>query len=83
MLDQLGADTGLRSLGAQVRDGQLNINMASRNLDDAGIEKWCEWADECLPDFVQNKRLPRREADGFLLCPLVAWRCFVMLRDAS
>ena len=23
------------------RDGQLMINMASRNLDDAGIEKWC------------------------------------------
>ena len=23
------------------RDGQLMINMASRNLDDAGVDKWC------------------------------------------
>lgn len=51
-----------------VREGQLNINMSSRNLDDAGIEKWCAWADECLPDFIKIKRLTRREADGFLLC---------------
>ena len=29
---------------AKVREGQLNINMSSRNLDDAGIEKWCRWA---------------------------------------
>ena len=51
-----------------VRDGQLNINMQSRNLDDAGIENWCTWMDDCLPDFVKNKRLYRREEDGFLLC---------------
>eukprot|EP00434_Breviolum_minutum_P044213 symbB.v1.2.039466.t1/scaffold6578.1/size17795/3 len=53
-----------------VRDGQLNINMQSRNLDDAGIENWCTWMDDCLPDFVKNKRLYRREEDGFLLCIL-------------
>ncbi|CAK9019961.1 unnamed protein product [Durusdinium trenchii] len=50
-----------------VSSGQLCIGMQSRNLDDAGVEKWCSWMDDCLEDFVRNKRL-RRETDGFLLC---------------
>ena len=39
------------SLHDKVRDGQLNINMQSRNLDDAGIENWCCSVARCSSTF--------------------------------
>lgn len=51
----------------QVRESQLEITFTSRQLDNAGAERWCAWAKEHLPSFVESEGLAR-QANGFLLC---------------
>eukprot|EP00930_Biecheleria_cincta_P098321 TRINITY_DN89991_c0_g1_i1.p1 TRINITY_DN89991_c0_g1~~TRINITY_DN89991_c0_g1_i1.p1 ORF type:complete len:1066 (+),score=237.35 TRINITY_DN89991_c0_g1_i1:136-3333(+) len=50
-----------------VRESQLEISVSSRQLDNAGAERWCAWAKEHLPAFVESEGLAR-QTNGFLLC---------------
>merc|ERR1719331_775789 len=47
------------------RDGSLEIHMQGKQLDDRAAERWCAWARESVPAFIDSRSIPRRSSDGF------------------
>ncbi|CAE7858733.1 PDR6 [Symbiodinium microadriaticum] len=46
---------------------RLAIEWKSKNMDDAGALRWCQWASRAIPAFVHEKQLRKPAEDRFIL----------------